>query len=151
MLIEEHLGEEEDKKMKWIKGRRQCWEFAFWSEGREGDILQDLHVEDCSRWIMWIKIIPHTWDEPLCVWYVCLFISFYFFFLAGNFGIICLEDLIHEIYSAGRYFRNVTEFLWPFHLSVARHAARNKVGFLKEIGKPGCRGEGINQLIRQLN
>ncbi|XP_071893601.1 ribosomal protein uL30-like isoform X1 [Anas platyrhynchos] len=69
----------------------------------------------------------------------------------GNFGIICLEDLIHEIYSAGRYFRNVTEFLWPFHLSVARHAARNKVGFLKEIGKPGCRGEGINQLIRQLN
>ncbi|XP_035181748.1 60S ribosomal protein L7-like 1 [Oxyura jamaicensis] len=69
----------------------------------------------------------------------------------GNFGIICLEDLIHEIYSAGRYFRNVTEFLWPFHLSVARHAARNKVGFLKEMGKPGCRGEGINQLIRQLN
>lgn len=88
----------------------------------------------------------------LCVCGMCV-CSFYFlfFFLAGNFGIICLEDLIHEIYSAGRYFRNVTEFLWPFHLSVARHAARNKVGFLKEMGKPGCRGEGINQLIRQLN
>uniref|UniRef100_A0A8V0XHG8 Large ribosomal subunit protein uL30 n=1 Tax=Gallus gallus TaxID=9031 RepID=A0A8V0XHG8_CHICK len=69
----------------------------------------------------------------------------------GNFGIICLEDLIHEIYSAGKYFRNVTDFLWPFQLSVARHAAHNKVGFLKEMGKPGCRGEGINQLIRQLN
>ncbi|NXW17311.1 RL7L protein, partial [Circaetus pectoralis] len=69
----------------------------------------------------------------------------------GNYGIICLEDLIHEIYSAGKYFKQVTNFLWPFHLSVARHASRNKVGFLKEMGKPGCRGEAINQLIRQLN
>ncbi|KFP31529.1 60S ribosomal protein L7-like 1, partial [Colius striatus] len=69
----------------------------------------------------------------------------------GKCGIICLEDLIHEIYSAGKYFKKVTNFLWPFHLSVARHASRNKVGFLKEMGKPGCRGEAINQLIRQLN
>ncbi|XP_009632309.1 60S ribosomal protein L7-like 1 [Egretta garzetta] len=69
----------------------------------------------------------------------------------GGCGIICLEDLIHEIYSAGKNFKKVTNFLWPFHLSVARHASRNKVGFLKEMGKPGCRGEAINQLIRQLN
>ncbi|NWI68460.1 RL7L protein, partial [Todus mexicanus] len=69
----------------------------------------------------------------------------------GNCGIICLEDLIHEIYSAGKNFKKVTRFLWPFHLSVARHASRNRVGFLKEMGKPGCRGEAINQLIRQLN
>ncbi|NXD12805.1 RL7L protein, partial [Nothocercus nigrocapillus] len=69
----------------------------------------------------------------------------------GDCGIICLEDLIHEVYSAGKYFQKVTDFLWPFHLSVARHAARNQVGFLKEMGKPGCRGEEINRLIRQLN
>ncbi|KAM9263706.1 ribosomal protein uL30-like [Cariama cristata] len=69
----------------------------------------------------------------------------------GDCGIICLEDLIHEIYSAGKYFRKVTNFLWPFHLSVARYASRNKVGFLKEMGHPGCRGDAINQLIRQLN
>ncbi|KFP87551.1 PREDICTED: 60S ribosomal protein L7-like 1, partial [Apaloderma vittatum] len=69
----------------------------------------------------------------------------------GSFGIICLEDLIHEIYSAGKYFKKVTNFLWPFHLSVARYASRNKVGFLKEMGQPGHRGEAINQLIRQLN
>ncbi|XP_051472459.1 60S ribosomal protein L7-like 1 [Apus apus] len=69
----------------------------------------------------------------------------------GDCGIICLEDLIHEIYSAGKNFKRVTNFLWPFHLSVARHASRNKVGFLKEMGKPGCRGEAINKLIRQLN
>ncbi|KFU90321.1 60S ribosomal protein L7-like 1, partial [Chaetura pelagica] len=69
----------------------------------------------------------------------------------GDCGIICLEDLIHEICSAGKNFKRVTNFLWPFHLSVARHASRNKVGFLKEMGKPGCRGEAINKLIRQLN
>ncbi|NXV80943.1 RL7L protein, partial [Atlantisia rogersi] len=69
----------------------------------------------------------------------------------GQYGIICLEDLIHEIYSTGKHFRRVTNFLCPFHLSVARHASRNKVGFLKEMGKPGCRGDAINRLIRQLN
>ncbi|CAM4546283.1 unnamed protein product [Lepidochelys olivacea] len=69
----------------------------------------------------------------------------------GKFNVICLEDLIHEIYSAGQHFTEITNFLWPFHLSVARHAARNKVGLLKEIGEPGYRGEGINKLIRQLN
>ncbi|XP_005044662.1 PREDICTED: 60S ribosomal protein L7-like 1 isoform X2 [Ficedula albicollis] len=69
----------------------------------------------------------------------------------GGCGIICLEDLIHEIYTTGKYFKRVTSFLWPFHLSVARHASRNRVGFLKEMGKPGYRGDAINQLIRQLN
>ncbi|XP_005533196.1 PREDICTED: 60S ribosomal protein L7-like 1 [Pseudopodoces humilis] len=69
----------------------------------------------------------------------------------GGCGIICLEDLIHEIYSTGKYFKRVTSFLWPFHLSVARHASRNRVGFLTEMGKPGYRGDEINRLIRQLN
>ncbi|XP_006019793.1 60S ribosomal protein L7-like 1 [Alligator sinensis] len=69
----------------------------------------------------------------------------------GKFGLICLEDLIHEIYSAGQHFQEVNNFLWPFYLSVARHAARNRVGFLKEIGSTGCQGEGINELIRHLN
>ncbi|KAM9027883.1 LOW QUALITY PROTEIN: large ribosomal subunit protein uL30-like 1 [Ara ararauna] len=70
---------------------------------------------------------------------------------SGDCGIICLEDLIHEIHSAGKHFKKVMNFLWPFNLSVARYASRNKVGFLKEMGKPGCRGEAINQLIHQLN
>uniref|UniRef100_A0A8D0GS77 Ribosomal protein L7 like 1 n=1 Tax=Sphenodon punctatus TaxID=8508 RepID=A0A8D0GS77_SPHPU len=69
----------------------------------------------------------------------------------GKFGVICLEDLIHEIYSVGKHFQQISNFLMPFHLSVARHAARNKVGFHKEIGDTGFRSEGINQLIRLLN
>ncbi|XP_029448637.1 60S ribosomal protein L7-like 1 isoform X2 [Rhinatrema bivittatum] len=69
----------------------------------------------------------------------------------GKFGMICLEDLIHEIYSAGKNFQEVVNFLWPFQLSVARYASRNKLGFQKEIGAPGNRAQAINKLIRQLN
>uniref|UniRef100_A0A8C5LJE2 Ribosomal protein L7-like 1 n=2 Tax=Jaculus jaculus TaxID=51337 RepID=A0A8C5LJE2_JACJA len=69
----------------------------------------------------------------------------------GRFGVICLEDLIHEIAFPGKHFQGIASFLRPFQLSVARHATKNRVGFLKEMGSPGYRGERINQLIRQLN
>lgn len=69
----------------------------------------------------------------------------------GKFGVICLEDLIHEIAFPGKNFQAISGFLRPFQLSVARHATKNRVGFLKEVGSPGYRGERINQLIRQLN
>uniref|UniRef100_A0A2K5LD83 Large ribosomal subunit protein uL30 N-terminal eukaryotes domain-containing protein n=1 Tax=Cercocebus atys TaxID=9531 RepID=A0A2K5LD83_CERAT len=69
----------------------------------------------------------------------------------GKFGFICLEDLIHEIAFPGKHFQEISWFLRPFHLSVARHATKNRMGFLKEMGTPGYRGERINQLIRQLN
>ncbi|XP_051731596.1 60S ribosomal protein L7-like 1 [Ctenopharyngodon idella] len=69
----------------------------------------------------------------------------------GQYGIICLEDLIHEIYSAGKNFRVANNFLLPFHLSVPRHGARDKVGLLKDVGDPGPRAEDINRVIRKLN
>ncbi|XP_056150263.1 60S ribosomal protein L7-like 1 isoform X2 [Lampris incognitus] len=69
----------------------------------------------------------------------------------GKHGIICLEDLIHEIYSVGRNFRVVNNFLWPFKLSVARHAVKDKAGLLKDLGNPGFRSSDINSIIRLLN
>ncbi|KAL0587818.1 60S ribosomal protein L7-like 1 [Plecturocebus cupreus] len=68
-----------------------------------------------------------------------------------KFGIICLEDLIHKIAFPGKHFQEISWFLYPFHLSVAHHATKNRVGFLKEMGTPGYWGERINQLIRHLN
>lgn len=35
----------------------------------------------------------------------------------GEFGLICMEDVIHEIYSIGEYFQNVVFFLQPFKLN----------------------------------
>ncbi|KAL4838783.1 hypothetical protein H8958_014901 [Nasalis larvatus] len=69
----------------------------------------------------------------------------------GKFGVICLEDLIYETAFPGKHFQEISWFLRPFHLSVAHHVTKNRVGFLKEIGTPGYGGEVINQLIRQLN
>uniref|UniRef100_A0A8C8FC85 Uncharacterized protein n=1 Tax=Oncorhynchus tshawytscha TaxID=74940 RepID=A0A8C8FC85_ONCTS len=69
----------------------------------------------------------------------------------GKYGIICLEDLIHEIYSVGMNFCVVRNYIWPFRLSVARHTARDKAGLLKNIGNPGPRGMDVNSIIRQLN
>ncbi|KAL4844207.1 hypothetical protein H8958_008280 [Nasalis larvatus] len=68
----------------------------------------------------------------------------------GQFGVICLEDLIYEIAFPGKHFQ-ISWFLSPFHLSVTHHATKNRVGFLKDMGTPGYRGEHINQLSRQLN
>lgn len=69
----------------------------------------------------------------------------------GKHGIICLEDLIHEIYSVGKNFRAANNFLLPFRLSVARHSIKDKAGLLKDLGNPGYRGTDINVIIRQLN
>uniref|UniRef100_A0A2R9CKA7 Ribosomal protein L30 ferredoxin-like fold domain-containing protein n=1 Tax=Pan paniscus TaxID=9597 RepID=A0A2R9CKA7_PANPA len=66
-------------------------------------------------------------------------------------GVIFLEDLIYEIAFPGKHFQEILRFLCPFHLSVAHHATKNRVGFLKEMGTPGYQGECINQLICQLN
>ncbi|KAL6096238.1 rpl7l1 [Pungitius sinensis] len=69
----------------------------------------------------------------------------------GKHGIICLEDLIHEIYSVGKGFQAANNFLLPFRLSVARHAAKDKAGLLKDLGNPGFRSTDINSIIRLLN
>merc|ERR1719230_216128 len=35
----------------------------------------------------------------------------------GKFGISCIEDLIHEIWTVGPHFKEANNFLWPFKLS----------------------------------
>lgn len=35
----------------------------------------------------------------------------------GKFGVVCLQDIVHEIYTVGKHFNEVNAFLCPFHLS----------------------------------
>jgi large subunit ribosomal protein L7e len=35
----------------------------------------------------------------------------------GRHGIICIEDLIHEISTVGPHFKQASNFLWPFKLN----------------------------------
>ncbi|ORX93842.1 60S ribosomal protein L7 [Basidiobolus meristosporus CBS 931.73] len=70
----------------------------------------------------------------------------------GKFGIVCIEDLIHEIYTCGPNFKQVNNFLWPFKLSnpTGGWSGKKAVHFI-EGGDAGDRETKINALIRQMN
>ncbi|PFX26687.1 60S ribosomal protein L7-like [Stylophora pistillata] len=69
----------------------------------------------------------------------------------GKFGIICVEDLIHEIYSVGEHFKEANNFLWPFKLSSPKGGFRKMTTHFVEGGDHGNREDKINQLIRKMN
>lgn len=71
----------------------------------------------------------------------------------GQFGIICIEDLIHEIYTVGPNFKQASNFLWPFKLSnpTGGWGVRRKFQHFIEGGALGDREENINALIEAQN
>ncbi|KAG0585462.1 hypothetical protein M758_2G013100 [Ceratodon purpureus] len=69
----------------------------------------------------------------------------------GKFGIICIEDLVHEIYSVGPHFKEANNFLWPFKLSCPVGGLTKKRNHYVEHGDAGNREDMLNNLIRQMN
>ncbi|KFH41655.1 60S ribosomal protein L7-like protein [Hapsidospora chrysogenum ATCC 11550] len=70
----------------------------------------------------------------------------------GQYGIVCMEDLIHEIYTVGPNFKQASNFLWPFKLNSPTGGFRpRKFKHFIEGGDLGNREEAINALIRQMN
>ncbi|KAL1924467.1 60S ribosomal protein uL30 [Calcarisporiella thermophila] len=70
----------------------------------------------------------------------------------GAHGIICVEDLIHEIFTVGPHFKEASNFLWPFKLSNPTGGWRDrKFRHFVEGGDFGNREDRINALIRQMN
>ena len=70
----------------------------------------------------------------------------------GKYGIVCVEDLIHEIYTVGPNFKQVNKFLLPFKLSNPTGAfQKRKFNHFIEGGDYGNREDHINTLIRQMN
>ncbi|OWT43601.1 60S ribosomal protein L7 [Pochonia chlamydosporia 170] len=70
----------------------------------------------------------------------------------GKYGIVCMEDLVHEIYSVGPNFKQASNFLWPFKLSNPTGGFRTrKFKHFIEGGDLGNREEAINALVRQMN
>lgn len=71
----------------------------------------------------------------------------------GEHGIFGIEDIIHELYTVGPAFKQVSNFLWPFKLSspkggfvCKRHAYNEQRG-----GDWGNREEMVNELISRMN
>lgn len=70
----------------------------------------------------------------------------------GKHGIICMEDLIHEIATVGPNFKQASNFLWPFKLGNPTGGFRKrKFKHFVEGGDTGNREENINGLIKQMN
>merc|ERR1711898_74123 len=68
----------------------------------------------------------------------------------GKYGIICMEDLVHEIYTVGPHFREANNFLWPFKLRPAKGGqAKKRKGFC-EGGQAGNREDKMNDLIAKM-
>jgi len=69
----------------------------------------------------------------------------------GKSGIICIEDVIHEIYTVGPNFKQTNKFLWPFKLSSPRGGFNSVTNHYIEGGDAGNREDKINKLVQSMN
>ena len=69
----------------------------------------------------------------------------------GRFGISCIEDLIHEIFTVGPHFKQANNFLWHFKLSCANGGLRKINNHFVEGGDFGNRENFINAMVRRMN
>lgn len=67
----------------------------------------------------------------------------------GDVGVICVEDVIHELFNVGQNFDAVNNMIGPFKLNPPRdgYKAKGAVSF-ERGGEFGNRGSGINELIQ---
>lgn len=69
----------------------------------------------------------------------------------GKYGIICMEDLVHEVMTVGPHFKAANNFLWPFQLKAPLGGLKKKRNHYVEGGDAGNREDYINELIRRMN
>lgn len=70
----------------------------------------------------------------------------------GKYGIISVEDLVHEIATAGPNFKVANAFLWPFQLSSPTGGfKKRKFLHFNEGGTAGDHESDINRLVRRMN
>ncbi|XP_076456421.1 large ribosomal subunit protein uL30-like [Babylonia areolata] len=68
----------------------------------------------------------------------------------GDKDILCMEDLIHEIFTVGPSFKAASNFLWPFKLNTPNGGWRRKYNHFNDGGDFGFRDEKINELLRRM-
>ena len=68
----------------------------------------------------------------------------------GVHDIICVEDLIHEIFTCGPAFKAANNFLWPFQLGSPSGGLSQMLLHFNEAGQAGNRGKYINQLVKKM-
>eukprot|EP01119_Soliformovum_irregulare_P008604 TRINITY_DN2170_c0_g1_i1.p2 TRINITY_DN2170_c0_g1~~TRINITY_DN2170_c0_g1_i1.p2 ORF type:complete len:249 (+),score=76.37 TRINITY_DN2170_c0_g1_i1:50-796(+) len=66
-------------------------------------------------------------------------------------NIICVEDLIHEIFTVGPHFREANKFLWTFKLNAPTGGWNRLRNHYVEGGDAGNREDKINELVSRMN
>uniref|UniRef100_A0A6M2EHR2 Ribosomal protein L30 ferredoxin-like fold domain-containing protein n=1 Tax=Populus davidiana TaxID=266767 RepID=A0A6M2EHR2_9ROSI len=69
----------------------------------------------------------------------------------GKYGILCLEDIVHEVANAGPHFREILNFLGSFSLNKPKEGLQGKRALFKDGGDTGNRENQINDLIDKMN
>uniref|UniRef100_A0AC35TKM5 60S ribosomal protein L7 n=1 Tax=Rhabditophanes sp. KR3021 TaxID=114890 RepID=A0AC35TKM5_9BILA len=68
----------------------------------------------------------------------------------GTSNIICAEDIVHELFTVGPNFKQVSNFLWPFKLTNPVGGFTKKANHFVEGGDYGNREEKINALLHKM-
>ncbi|XP_020219021.1 60S ribosomal protein L7-1 [Cajanus cajan] len=69
----------------------------------------------------------------------------------GKFGIVCIEDMVHQICNVGPHFKEVVSFMWPFELKKPAEGLKGSKTLYKDGGDTGNREDHINELINKMN
>lgn len=64
--------------------------------------------------------------------------------------LICVEDLVHEIYTVGPHFKQASAALWTFKLNNPSGGFKKKGRHFVEGGDFGNREEYINELLQRM-
>ena len=65
-------------------------------------------------------------------------------------AIVCIEDLVHEIYTVGPHFKECTKLLWPFKMNCPVGGFSRIRNHFVQGGDSGNREEYVNDLIRRM-
>ena len=65
----------------------------------------------------------------------------------NNDEVVCVEDVVNQIYTSGKHFRTVTNGLWPFKLAPPKGGMRQKRRHFIEGGDYGNRDTLINRFL----
>ena len=67
-----------------------------------------------------------------------------------KYRIICVEDLVKEIYTCGPHFKQANNFLWHFKLQAPRGGFEKKLWPFAKGGDWGNREHFINDLVKRM-
>jgi len=66
-------------------------------------------------------------------------------------GCVCIEDIVHEVFTVGKHFSVINRALWSFHLNPPKGGYNRVNKHYNDGGDFGNREDRINALVRSMN